>query len=456
MTASGATVLTMRLPDRRRCRDAGRARPAALPAVRAVNAELDKVAAFGTVHSDASTTRSTTGGTGQWTGSASERGRRLIAYRFWDRLAIAGRAVAARADPERPQPGLLGATTYSGSPPRAPHWCLRRSIDLIPYLLFIAAREALIEPREWSRRGGGCRPIGPGGGQSATGRGRGAGEALERPTGRRGGGVCRGAGRRGRAYDGGAGGRAGGSEVAGGQSRALSSFSGFTLIAMNSGAGLERAGSAVAAGPGFRRRGASTVSMFGDQCSSVALPLTAVLVLHSGRPRWGYLTTLTWLPACVHAARRGLAGPAGQAQEGVSRRPGPGAVLATIRSAQPWTSELAQTVCGDVHRGRAVGTVHGVGRDAVRVDRAAGLLRRRAVADLRQPRVLFHGRPVGRRAAGGGADGAVRDRGGRAVVRRLSLPAGHDQPAEPPSSDGADGVTAGLRFVGPRRSSARR
>jgi hypothetical protein len=29
-------------------------------------------------------------------------------------------------------------------------WCLRRSIDLIPYLLFMAAREALIEPRQWS------------------------------------------------------------------------------------------------------------------------------------------------------------------------------------------------------------------------------------------------------------------------------------------------------------------
>jgi hypothetical protein len=28
-------------------------------------------------------------------------------------------------------------------------WCLRRSIDLIPYLLFMAAREALVEPRQW-------------------------------------------------------------------------------------------------------------------------------------------------------------------------------------------------------------------------------------------------------------------------------------------------------------------
>jgi hypothetical protein len=26
-------------------------------------------------------------------------------------------------------------------------WCLRRSVDLIPYLLFMAAREALTEPR---------------------------------------------------------------------------------------------------------------------------------------------------------------------------------------------------------------------------------------------------------------------------------------------------------------------
>jgi hypothetical protein len=29
-------------------------------------------------------------------------------------------------------------------------WCLRRSIDLIPYLLFMAAREAVTEPREWA------------------------------------------------------------------------------------------------------------------------------------------------------------------------------------------------------------------------------------------------------------------------------------------------------------------
>jgi hypothetical protein len=28
-------------------------------------------------------------------------------------------------------------------------WFLRRSVDLIPYMLFMAARDALVEPREW-------------------------------------------------------------------------------------------------------------------------------------------------------------------------------------------------------------------------------------------------------------------------------------------------------------------
>jgi hypothetical protein len=29
-------------------------------------------------------------------------------------------------------------------------WFLRRSVDLIPYMLFIAAREALVRPQEWA------------------------------------------------------------------------------------------------------------------------------------------------------------------------------------------------------------------------------------------------------------------------------------------------------------------
>ena len=32
-------------------------------------------------------------------------------------------------------------------------WFLRRSVDLIPYLLFMAAREALIAPKDWASAG---------------------------------------------------------------------------------------------------------------------------------------------------------------------------------------------------------------------------------------------------------------------------------------------------------------
>ena len=37
---------------------------------------------------------------------------------------------------------------------RGTRWFLRRSVDLIPYMLFMAAREALVEQREWPSRGG--------------------------------------------------------------------------------------------------------------------------------------------------------------------------------------------------------------------------------------------------------------------------------------------------------------
>ena len=51
--------------------------------------------------------------------------------------------------------------------------------------------------------------------------------------------------------------------------------------------------------------GASTVSMFGDQISSVALPLTAVLVLRSDAAQMGFLTALTWLPSLLFALHAG-------------------------------------------------------------------------------------------------------------------------------------------------------
>src|SRR5690242_2436717 len=50
----------------------------------------------------------------------------------------------------------------------------------------------------------------------------------------------------------------------------------------------------------FRRYwGASTISMFGDQVSGIALPLAAVLALHAGAAQMGYLTALEWLPSLL-------------------------------------------------------------------------------------------------------------------------------------------------------------
>jgi MFS family permease len=56
----------------------------------------------------------------------------------------------------------------------------------------------------------------------------------------------------------------------------------------------------------FRRYwGASTISMFGDQVSSIAVPLTAVLVLHAGAAAMGVLTALAWLPSLLFGMHAG-------------------------------------------------------------------------------------------------------------------------------------------------------
>jgi MFS family permease len=56
----------------------------------------------------------------------------------------------------------------------------------------------------------------------------------------------------------------------------------------------------------FRRYwSASTISMFGDQISGVALPLAAVLALHAGAAQMGYLTALQWLPSLLFGLHAG-------------------------------------------------------------------------------------------------------------------------------------------------------
>ena len=109
LTASGATVLTMRLPDPAQMfgLPTALARPLTRR-MRAVNAELDKIAAhFGTLHWDASSDPETYDRR-NWSVDRlhpNERGHRLIACRFWDRLDAAGHQMAARPDPEPAGPG---------------------------------------------------------------------------------------------------------------------------------------------------------------------------------------------------------------------------------------------------------------------------------------------------------------------------------------------------------------
>ncbi|HEY2577979.1 MAG TPA: MFS transporter [Streptosporangiaceae bacterium] len=57
----------------------------------------------------------------------------------------------------------------------------------------------------------------------------------------------------------------------------------------------------------FRRYwSAQSISMFGDQISAIALPLTAVLVLHAGAAQMGLLTGAVWLPSLLFAVHAGV------------------------------------------------------------------------------------------------------------------------------------------------------
>ena len=57
----------------------------------------------------------------------------------------------------------------------------------------------------------------------------------------------------------------------------------------------------------FRRYwSAQTISMFGDQISFLALPLTAVLALHARAAQMGYLTAAIWLPSLLFAVHAGM------------------------------------------------------------------------------------------------------------------------------------------------------
>jgi lysophospholipase L1-like esterase len=147
LRAAGAQVLTMRLPD------AGRmlglptalARPLARR-TQEVNAVLDAIAVrFGTLHFDAA--RAPEAYDRQmWAADRlqpNERGHRHIARSFHGLLVSAGHRVGPPPAPEpsNPPPGRLAVLAWLATKGSA--WIIRRSTDLVPYLLVMAVRDLL-------------------------------------------------------------------------------------------------------------------------------------------------------------------------------------------------------------------------------------------------------------------------------------------------------------------------
>jgi MFS family permease len=202
----------------------------------------------------------------------------------------------------------------------------------------------------------------------------------------------------------------------------------------------------------FRRYwGASTVSMFGDQISSVAVPLTAVLVLRAGPDTMGFLTALQWLPSLLFALHAG----AWVDRQGQRRRI---MILADLGRA---AALLTIPLCYALHALTAA-QMYAVtfieGALTVLFTVCDGTL----FVSIVEPEEYVDGQSLiyGSRSfslLGGPSVGGV-------LVQALSAPLAiladalsfvgsaaqlaTIRPVEPPASDGADGVTAGLRFIG--------
>jgi lysophospholipase L1-like esterase len=145
LRAAGAHVLTMRLPDAGWM--LGLPDAFAKPLSRrtsAVNAALDSVAQrFGTLHFDAPG-NPTTYEKRMWAVDRlhpNERGHRLIARSFHDLLAATGMPIgpAPDAEPQNPPPSKLAQFAWMSTKGTA--WVIKRSTDLVPYLIAMAVRE---------------------------------------------------------------------------------------------------------------------------------------------------------------------------------------------------------------------------------------------------------------------------------------------------------------------------
>jgi lysophospholipase L1-like esterase len=145
LRAAGAEVLTMRLPDPGRMLGlpGSMARPLARRA-HEVNTIMDGVAArFGTLHYDAAEDPATRD-PAMWAVDRlhpNERGHRLIACRFYDKIAATGLPTGARPDPEPSSPPPTRLAEIGWLATRGTAWVLRRCTDLVPGLVAMAIRE---------------------------------------------------------------------------------------------------------------------------------------------------------------------------------------------------------------------------------------------------------------------------------------------------------------------------
>jgi lysophospholipase L1-like esterase len=167
LSAAGAVVLTMRLPDPGTMLGL----PAALAGplgrrLQVINEAMDQAAAqFGTLHFDAAADLAAYDRQ-MWSADRlhpSERGHRYIAGRFHDQLAARGHPLGPRpgAEPTSPPPTRFDTAAWMATKGTA--WVLRRCTDLVPYLLFMALRECWPGPGPWPDvLPGRPEPAGPG------------------------------------------------------------------------------------------------------------------------------------------------------------------------------------------------------------------------------------------------------------------------------------------------------
>jgi lysophospholipase L1-like esterase len=150
LSAAGAVVLTMRLPDPGRM--LGIPTALAKPLARRIhelNQILDEMAEqFGTLHFDAAHD-SEVYERRMWSVDRlhpSERGHRHIACRFHDQLAAHGHPVGPRpgAEPTSPPPTRRDELTWMAT--KGTKWVLRRCTDLLPYLLAMVVLEYFRAP----------------------------------------------------------------------------------------------------------------------------------------------------------------------------------------------------------------------------------------------------------------------------------------------------------------------